>query len=188
MTEQSYHELAHHDIRLTALPTTGFILDIGGGGEGVIGSLMGSQVVAIDLRKDELEEADNDSLKIVMDATDLKFLDDSFPTATAFYTLMYMPVDVQEQVFQEVYRVLKPGGHFLAWDGHIPSQHNNDHDVVVITLTIGMPNQTIETGYGCHWPTKELDLNHYLNVGIKQGFTPIKRNMDAGKIFIEFVK
>ena len=36
---------------------SGYILDIGGGGEGVIGQLKGDQVIAIDRRKAELEEA-----------------------------------------------------------------------------------------------------------------------------------
>ena len=35
----------------------GSILDIGGGGEGVIGRLYGRQVVAIDNRQEELDEA-----------------------------------------------------------------------------------------------------------------------------------
>lgn len=35
----------------------GSILDIGGGGEGVIGLLYGSQVTAIDNRQEELDEA-----------------------------------------------------------------------------------------------------------------------------------
>ena len=68
----------------------GFVLDIGGGGEGVIGRLKGKQVVAIDRSKRELKEAAAGPLKIVMDATDLQFLDQSFGTATAFYTLMYI--------------------------------------------------------------------------------------------------
>ncbi len=36
----------------------GYILDIGGGGEGVIGKLKGEQVIAIDPNKRELEEAE----------------------------------------------------------------------------------------------------------------------------------
>ena len=35
----------------------GKILDIGGGGEGIIGRLYGPQVIAIDYRQDELDEA-----------------------------------------------------------------------------------------------------------------------------------
>jgi len=57
------------------LNTDGIILDIGGGGEGIIGQLKGSQVVAIDTDRDELLEAADGPLKIVMDATQLAFLD-----------------------------------------------------------------------------------------------------------------
>ena len=68
--------------------STGHILDIGGGGEGIIGLLKGQDVIAIDIRRRELEEAAEGALKIVMDARDLQFLDGAFSTATAFFSLM----------------------------------------------------------------------------------------------------
>lgn len=188
MTDQEYFELGHHSNQLEPLPTEEWILDIGGGGEGVIGELMGKQVVAIDLRKDELEETSNDSLKIVMDASDLKFLDESFSMVTAYYALMYMPLDVQEKVFAEVYRVLKPGGYFLVWDAHIPTRPDTEYDIVVITQTIELPHKTIRTGYGCRWPQKELDLEHYQMLGKKYGFNSTKSENLQEKIFIEFKK
>ncbi len=43
----------------------GYILAIGGGGEGTIGRLKGSQVIAIDMSKRELEEAPEGPLKII---------------------------------------------------------------------------------------------------------------------------
>ena len=36
---------------------TGSVLDIGGGGEGIIGRLYGKNVTAIDIRQEELDEA-----------------------------------------------------------------------------------------------------------------------------------
>ena len=39
------------EVGLPDFPASGLILDVGGGGEGVIGQLKGSQVVAIDLSK-----------------------------------------------------------------------------------------------------------------------------------------
>jgi hypothetical protein len=68
---------------------TGLVLDIGGG-EGVIGRLKGEQVISIDPNRRELEGAPAGPLKIIMDATDLQFLDESFNTVTSFYTLMYI--------------------------------------------------------------------------------------------------
>src|SRR5512140_1179824 len=87
-------------------PSQGSILDIGGGGEGVIGQLKGRQVIAIDLIKRELEDAPTGPLlKIVMDARDLKFLDGSFATATVFFTFMYIDPGDHAKVFQEIRRV-----------------------------------------------------------------------------------
>ena len=99
-------------IKLSDFNAQGHILDIGGGGRGVIGELKGESVVAIDISKRELEEAPAGPLKVVMDATDLKFIDNSFNTATSFFTLIYIPDSDHEKVFSEVYRVLAPGGVF----------------------------------------------------------------------------
>ena len=43
------------DVVLHSCPGEGLILDIGGGGEGIIGRLMGDRVVAVDLSREELE-------------------------------------------------------------------------------------------------------------------------------------
>ena len=81
-------------INLTDIELTGRILDIGGGGEAVIGLLKGELVVAIDRQKAELENAPSgDHLNIIMDAKDLQFLDETFDTVTAFFTLMYVPLE-----------------------------------------------------------------------------------------------
>lgn len=69
---------------------TGSILDIGGGGEGIIGRLYGGQVTAIDNRADELAEAPDTCSKLLMDATALTFPNGSFDHVTCFYTLLYM--------------------------------------------------------------------------------------------------
>ena len=53
------------ELEIPPLSADGYVLDIGGGGEGVIGRLRGSQVVAIDCRKEELKEAPEGPLKIV---------------------------------------------------------------------------------------------------------------------------
>ena len=91
------------ELGVPEFPAEGHVLDIGGGGEGVIGRMKPKQVIAIDLSRRELEEAPEGPLKLVMDATDLKFLDRSFPTVTAFYMLMYVRAEAdQQRVFREV--------------------------------------------------------------------------------------
>ena len=86
------------------------VLDLGGGGEGVIGQLRGRQVVAIDTRRQELEECAPGPLKIVANAKELPFLDEAFDAITAFFFLMYVSVSDRARVLEEAYRVLRPGG------------------------------------------------------------------------------
>lgn len=75
----------------------GSILDIGGGGEAVIGQIYKDRVTAIDNRQEELDEAPDCCIKQLMDATELLFPDNSFDNVTFFYTLMYMTEETQRK-------------------------------------------------------------------------------------------
>lgn len=145
-------------IELSPLESKGFILDIGGGGEGIIGKLNGTQVVAIDTSERELAETKNEALKVVMDAADLKFLPDSFDVCTAFFSLMYIPKSKHSKVFNEANRVLKDNGQFLLWDVRIP-KIKKKHRQFIVPLRVQLPNETVETGYGVKWQTQ--DINHF---------------------------
>ncbi len=97
----------------------GRVIDIGGGGEGVIAQAGGGRVLAIDKRLSEIHEAKEKATEaawMVADATELPCKKHSFDHATAFFSCMYMSAAVQEKVFKETYRVLKPGGEFWIWD------------------------------------------------------------------------
>jgi ubiquinone/menaquinone biosynthesis C-methylase UbiE len=124
------------------------VLDIGGGGEGIIGKLYGSNVVAIDKRADELYETSNDSLKIKMDAAEMGFLNNSFDVVTIFFTLLYMPIDVKQAVLKESLRVLKDGGILEIWDAFVPKYEQGEKDIFVADLEIVLPGETIHTQYG----------------------------------------
>lgn len=123
----------------------GKILDIGGGGEGVIGRLYTNQVVAIDIRQDELDEAPAGFEKILMDATHLEFKDNSFDHVTSFYTLMFMSTEDQKRAISEAVRVLGHGGELHIWDCDILSAYPEPFCVDVV---IQLPNERISTTYG----------------------------------------
>ncbi len=123
----------------------GKILDIGGGGEGVIGRLYTSQVVAIDNNQAELDEAPGGFEKVLMDATDLEFANDSFAHVTFFYTLMFMRAEEQRSAILEAARVLKPGGQLHIWDHDIVSAYP---EPFCVDVTIQLPNERISTTYG----------------------------------------
>ncbi|MFX1418205.1 MAG: methyltransferase domain-containing protein [Promethearchaeota archaeon] len=177
-----------YKIDLSNIKLDGRILDIGGGGEGIIGQFKGEQVVSIDPNKKELEESPSTrDLKIVMDAKELKFLDNSFETITAFFTFMYIPVNDHKKIFQEIYRVLKANGEFSLWDVIIPKNINENRDIYVIKLEVKFNDELIETGYGVLW-NKEQDMNYYINLGKNTGFEILKSNVENETFFLRFRK
>jgi SAM-dependent methyltransferase len=147
----------------------GWILDLGGGCRGTIGRMKPDQVVAIDISPRELKEAPTNFLKIIMDASDLKFLDGTFNTETAFFSLMYMPPDLHGKIFSEAYRVLQPGGRWLIWDAVVPaaSPLPGGHDIYLRTK---LPSETIEYGYSIARHGRTLDAQYYVNLAKGAGF------------------
>jgi SAM-dependent methyltransferase len=158
------------DVVLHSCPSEGLVLDIGGGGEGIIGRLMGDRVVAVDLSRDELEGAPPGNIKMVMDARELAFLDGSFHTATSFCTLMYIEdQEDQRQVLAEVLRVLRPGGRFLIWDVVVPAEHKEGKTTAVFPMKISLPGDTVRTAYGVAWPQETHDLAYYARLAALAG-------------------
>ncbi|MGD0027787.1 MAG: class I SAM-dependent methyltransferase [Candidatus Bathyarchaeia archaeon] len=137
-------------VEVSRIETDGLILDVGGGGEGIIGRLNGKQVVATDTREGELMETHNEALKVVMDAADLKYLPKSFDVCTAFFSLMYIPKNIHQKVFEEVFRVLKDKGRFLIWDARIP-ENVAGYKAFIVHLKVKLPNEEVRTAYGARW-------------------------------------
>ena len=188
--EDRLHFFETQTVQVHDFESTGFILDIGGGGEGIIGILKGQDVIALDLRKEELEEAPPGPLKIVMDATDLKFLDGAFATATAFFSLMYLKSrDDQRRVLEEVSRVLAPGGQFLIWDVSVPQRpEGEERDIYVAMLQVSVGDRTIGTGYGQPWPPETRDLAYYLDLATEVGFRVVEQRQDGRLFFLHLQK
>lgn len=177
-----------HKIDLTDFELNGRILDIGGGGEGIIGQLKGRQVVAIDRHESELKEAaPGDYLKIIMDAKDLKFLDETFDTTTAFFTLMYIPLSNHRKIFKEIYRVTKKGGEFVIWDFKIPKRESSDKNFYGLNLEVKIKEKEISTGYATKWD-KEQDLEYYLELGNLIGFKIVEKKSMNEVFYLRFQK
>lgn len=176
-------------VPMVDFPAKGLILDIGGGGAGVIGRLKGAQVVAVDLSKQELVEAPGQPLlKIVMDARDLKFLDGTFLTATVFFTFMYIDPADHEKVLQEIHRVLAPGGRLLIWDVFYPIVEDKTKTTVLFPVSVKMPGGDINTGYGVKLRASELGLPHFEELGKKTGFEVVGGKRTQSWFFLELAK
>lgn len=179
---------ARLEVALPDFPAQGLILDIGGGGEGVIGQLKGKQVVAIDLLKRELEEAPGEPLlKIVMDARDLKFLDGVFPTATVFFTFMYIDPAGHAKVLSEIHRVLAPGGRVFIWDVIFPKKTDPGQLYVMYPLTVKLPAKEIRTGYGVKI-VEDQGLDHFVGLAQAAGFEIVAQKAEAGWFSLELKK
>lgn len=167
----------------------GYILDLGGGGEGVIGQLKGKDVIAIDFRKEELLEAPEGPLMIVMDARELKFLDESFHTATAFFSLMYVrKKEDQLKVFREAWRVLKPGGTLHFWDVDISQKPKTDSKYFIVHLLYRIGDKVTETGYGMPWPEEPRGIDYYQEMTKQAGFQKSDTAWEKNTFYLRLVK
>ena len=168
----SVYETEQQFIDLRSVHFSEIILDVGGGGEGVITRHSGSHVVVIDIRKDELEEIPDSGLRIVMDARELGFLDNSFTTITCFFSLMFMSESTKNGALKELYRVLKPDGVLWIWDVTIPAEAKAD--VFVVQLRVQISDDEIATpGYGIGW-TEGQSVDSIIRICEDAGFSNVE--------------
>jgi len=161
-------ETALQNIDLSGLSLSGRVLDIGAGGEGVIARAVGASVIGIDKRRAELEETADIGLKIVMDACNLQFLDESFDHVTCFYSLMYMNSDEVQRCLREANRVLKKGCSLWIWDTAIPVVPKET--VFIAQIEVKLDNDTcVRMGYGIA-PTTPRTVEDYIAACKESGF------------------
>lgn len=156
----------------------GLILDIGGGGEGVISQLYPDQVIAIDNRRDELEEVAIQTVKIVMDAREMLFTNSCFDNITAFYSFMYISKEDHSKVLSEIKRVLKPKGQLHIWDTEI-----KEANPFLADLDIAIQDSSIHTTYGIYKDDATQDGEYYKQIIHEFEFKLIKETNELGHFY-----
>ena len=173
------------EISITKLPS-GSIIDIGGGGEGVIAQVGKERVTAIDKKQTEIDEAIDKAPEakwMVADALDLPFKNEEFDSATSFFSGMYMSNDDKKKMIREVFRVLPTGGEFWIWDSIIDTKK----EMFLIVLTISLPEKEVfNTGYGTR--IKFQNEENYKEYLTEAGFSIEKINVNKYWFFIKAKK
>lgn len=171
MAEQYMMKLAKTcTIDLRGLDLSSPILDVGGGGEGIISrALPDAFVIAIDRLEEELLESQGGGVKLVMDAGKMSFIDGCFSSVTLFFSLMYMDGTTRRRVLQECRRVLKPGGTLHIWDAVIPKKREGDQEVYAVPLTVLLDSQKVSTTYGVRWSGHELSGTSIIELCEQEG-------------------
>jgi len=188
INEERKFRLPEQCVVIDDFPAEGLILDIGGGGEGVIGQLKNAQVVAIDTQPEELAEAPDGPLKIIMDARELKFLDSTFLAVTAFFSFMFIhPID-HVTVVREIFRVLKPKGQFRLWDIEIQQRPEPQRDMLVFPLRITLPATVIRTGYGTPYTERCIRMEDYIALAKETGFHVVEQCHTGNSFYSLFQK
>lgn len=163
----------------------GSILDIGGGGEGVIGRIYQGQVTAIDNRQEELDEAPDGFKKLCMDASALSFADASFDHVTAFYAFLYISRELRERVIQETVRVLRPGGTYEIWDAEVESAYPEAFEVELDIDAAGWP---IHVTYGMIKKNAAQLCEDYIRLCAAAGLSLQKQENNSGQFYLQFVR
>lgn len=149
----------------------GFVVDIGGGGEGVIAKACGRETVGVDIRKGEIGEAKSRGAVanwVLCDACSMPFRNGTFDVATFFFSLMYMKTFERKQtVLLETRRILKSDGLLCLWDAIIQAES----DVYMIFVEAILPDrEKIYTGYGVKGKEKEQSLEVINKLADEAGF------------------
>ena len=163
----------------------GSILDIGGGGEGIIGRVYGSQVIAIDNCQEELDEAPDGVQKLLMDARKLLFDAETFDQVTCFYSLMYMDREKQTKVVLEAARVLKCGGGLHIWDAAFESVWPESF---VAELDIDAGGERIHTAYGIIKNDGPQRLEDIVRMCLSAGLRPAEQKRNGEHFYLCFAK
>src|SRR5258708_5616998 len=126
-----YGELSGYHSEVTRLVKSKFIkdktvLDVGcgfGWAELLFSKLHPQKMIGIDTSNECLiiaKKFKHPSCNFkVGNALKLPFKDKTFDTVMSWETLEHIPKNTEEKMFEEIYRVLKPGGHFFLSTPHI---------------------------------------------------------------------
>ncbi len=182
-----YFEYPRQTVKVQKIPK-GTIVDIGGGGEGIIAQIGKERVTAVDKLESEINEAKPhapEAIWILANATNLEFPNAHFDNATAFFSGMYMTDPVLEKVFEEINRVIPKGGELWIWDAKISYEIGPFIIPIRIITPIG---KEIQTAYGKRRVSSDRSIEQTRNLLSQAGFTTHTEKENEFWYFIKATK
>jgi len=136
-------------IYLDDLPKDRLILDIGGGGEGLVSRIGGKRVCAMDYRLSEILEAkihEPPANWLVADAKSLPFRNGSFDMVTLWFSLGYMTGwTTKECIMAQSFGALKRGGDLSIYACRVDCREER----FIFNALFILPDGTVsKVGYG----------------------------------------
>jgi ubiquinone/menaquinone biosynthesis C-methylase UbiE len=119
------------------------------------------QSIGLDISENQLQTAETDSGLVQGDMVALPFQDDSFTHLTAFFSVIHIPQEYHQQVWNEFMRVLKSDGLALVTEGGERWEGSNENWLdrgIEMKWDIAGPQQTAEylSNAGFSVQTKEV--------------------------------
>jgi ubiquinone/menaquinone biosynthesis C-methylase UbiE len=181
---KDYYEYPRQTVKIQKIPN-GTIIDIGGGGEGIIAQIGKEKVTAVDKLQSEIDEGKPNAPEAIWvhaDATDLEFPDAYFDNATAFFSGMYMTDSVLEKVFEEIKRLIPKNGELWIWDAEI----SYEIGPFIIPIRIITPaGKEIRTAYGKRQVSSNRSVERTKYLLGRVGFTT---HIESANDFWFFIK
>ncbi|MDD3804310.1 MAG: class I SAM-dependent methyltransferase [bacterium] len=164
-------EIKINDIDFDKVDIKGKIIDIGGGGEGIVEKRFKKNVIAVDKSLRELTETENVSLKVASDGGALPFKDNSFDSAAFFFSMMYMPVSMRIRNLAEVNRVLKNNSSLHIFEPRVICRNYKPIHLIKVRMNVKTGGKRVNASYGSVFAKKSQNLSHFTKIGLLTGFS-----------------
>lgn len=91
-------------------------------------------------------------------------------------------------MFQELGRVMKPGGRFIIWDVAFDGKNPPDKPYFVAFLRFHVHGQEWGTGYGMRFPEENRDEAYYTDLAGEAGFQLVRSEGDRHVFRLDLIK